>query len=208
MFALHLQYHSDKLDVWTRIILFEYNENASDERVKGLLLRAQQLHGESLKLYLIFFQIELENKREADPELALQHATIVYTGGKKKFPNNFNYFLEMLQMVDKFEYARSIQTMILKDMTEIFANAEIMWHTFAQRERNGLATDNFNEKVRGRRRNSSVDGDQCMSGLEDNFKMNLEIIKSDDPTLRKQIECSVQIYEESVKEVCVSKFIW
>lgn len=191
------------MDVWTRVILYEYNEKASDERVKGLLLRAQQKHPEAQKLYLIFFQVELENKREAEEELALQHATIVYANGKKTFPSNFDYYMDMLTMVDKFAYAHSIQTAILNDMTEIFANDEILWHTFAQRERTGLPTANFHEKVRGRQRDNG-DGDQSMNGPDDQFKMNLEIVKSEghaNPTLRKQVECCVQVYEESVKVV-------
>lgn len=191
------------------MILYEYNENASDERVKGLMLRAQQLHPESQKLYLTFFQMELENKRKADEELALQHATIVYTNGKKKFPNNFNYYLDMLKMVDKFDYAHSIQTMILNDMSEIFRNDDILWHTFAQRELIGLSTGNFRETIRngGRDNNGYGDGvvDHHMNGGGDDcFKMSLDMIKTEEQVpayLRKRIEYSVQIYEESVKVV-------
>lgn len=214
-----VQFHSDKPDVWTRVILCEYNENASDERVKGLMLRAQQMHPESLKLYLTFFQIELENKRQADEELALQHATIVYNNGKKRFPTNFNFYLEMLTMVDKFNYAHSIQTAILNDMSETFKNDDILWHTFAQRELIGLTTGKFLDSIRGGGGGGGGDGDgdgddeaedvgeddddHHMNGLDD-IRMNLEIVKSEEqvqPYLRKRIEICVQIYEEAVKVV-------
>lgn len=171
------------------------------------MLRAQQLHPESQKLYLTFIQMELENKRQADEELALQHATIVYTNGKKKFPNNFNYYLDMLKMVDKFEYAQSIQTMILNDMSEIFRNDDILWHTFAQRELIGLSTANFREMIRNSGRENGYDEgviDHHMNGVDDCFKMSLDMIKTEEQVpayLRKRIEYSVQIYEESVKVV-------
>lgn len=171
------------------------------------MLRAQQHHPESQKLYLTFFQMELENKRQADEELALQHATIVYNDGKKKFPNNFNFYLDMLTMVDKFEYAHSIQKMILNDMTEVFRKEDILWHTFAQRELIGLSTANFVDTIRcsgSETGNYENVGDHHSNGVDDHCKMNLDIVKSEEnaqPFLRKRIEISVQIYEESVKVV-------
>lgn len=182
------------------------------------MLRAQQLHPESQKLYLTFFQIELENKRKADEELALQHATIVYNNGKKKFPNNFQYYLDMLKMVDKFDYAHSIQTMILNEMSETFQNEDILWHTFAQRELIGLSTGNFRETIRNSGRdNNGYGGDgsgvvdhHMNGGPDDCFKMTLDMIKTEEQVpayLRKRIEYSVQIYEESVKVVRPNLFI-
>lgn len=100
----HFQFHSNKADVWIRAILWEYNENFNEERVKGLLLRAQQHHPDNQKLYLTFFQIELENKRQADDELALQHANVVYNNGKQKF-TDIAFYIEMLKIVDMFEFA-------------------------------------------------------------------------------------------------------
>lgn len=185
------------------MILYEYNENASDERVKGLMLKAQHRHPESQKLYLTFFQMELENRRKADEDLALQHATVVYAEGKKKFPTNFNYYLDMLKMVDKFEYAHSIQAMILNDMTETFRNDDLLWHTFAQRELVGLSTGNFRETIRNSGRDNGA-VDHHMNGADDCFKMSLDMIKTEEQVpayLRKRIEYSVQIYEESVKVV-------
>lgn len=188
--SLYCQFHSDKADVWIRAILWEYNENFSEDRVKGLLLRAQQLHPESRKLYLTFFQIELENKREADENLALQHATVVYTNGKKKF-NNATYYIEMLNIVDQFSYANSIQEMILNDMREMFPLEDIMWHTLAQRELNGLPTAKSIES-------------NC--GEDDENKLNLKNVKIEADasalqSLRKRIETCIQVYEEAVKMV-------
>lgn len=167
------------------------------------MLKAQQRHPESQKLYLTFFQMELENRRKADEELALKHATVVYSNGKKKFPTNFNYYLDMLKMVDKFDYAHSVQATILNDMSETFRNEDVLWHTFAQRELVGLPTGNFRETFRnGGRDNGAVD--HHANGADDCFKMTLDMMKTEEQVpahLRKRIEYCVQIYEESVKVV-------
>lgn len=94
--------------MWIRTILWEYNENFNDGRVKNLLFRAQQRHPESQKLYLTFFRIELENKRKSVELEALQHADVVYASSKKKF-TNIEFYIEMLNIVDKFGYAHTIQ---------------------------------------------------------------------------------------------------
>lgn len=188
-----LQFHGDKPDVWIRAILWEYNENYQDHRVKGLLLRAQQRHPESQKLYLTFFQIELENKRKADESLALQHADVVYSNGKKKF-TNIEYFIDMLNIVDKFGFAKSIQQTILDDMRRLFPRHELLWHTLAQRELNGLSPND------------------CTTDITDSVKREGDDIRNShgkvaDPsasvthTLKKRIELAVQIYDAAVKEV-------
>lgn len=78
-------------------------------------------------------QIELENKRKAEPELALKHATVVYADGKEKF-TKIDYFLEMLKIVDRFGYASALQATILEDLCDKFAHNERYWHTVAQRQ--------------------------------------------------------------------------
>lgn len=186
--------------MWVRAILWEYNENFNDERVKSLLLRAQQRHPESQKLYLTFFQIELENKRQS-PELeALQHADIVYTSSKKKF-TNIDFYIEMLGIVDKFSYASSIQQNILDDMRELFPREEILWNTLAQRELHGLSAIDCTIDFTGLIKMEGVNNKD-----EDN-KSNIKKLKIEDltapsqHTLRKRIELCMQIYEEAVKVV-------
>ena len=75
-------------------------------------MRAKQRHPESQKLYLTFFRIELENKRNSIEVEALQHADVVYSSSKKKF-NNIGFYIQMLDIVDKFSYAHTIQSRIL-----------------------------------------------------------------------------------------------
>lgn len=148
--------------------------------MKGLLLRAQHLHPESQKLCLTFFQIELENKREADESLALQHAQIVYTNGKKTF-TNVTFYIEMLNIVEKFSYANSIQQMILHDLREMFQHEEMMWHTLAQRELNGLSTNQF------------------IKLENEGNSMNEDVLSAAQNAYRKRIEKCVEIYQEAVQ---------
>lgn len=192
--------HHDKPEVWIRAILWEYNENFNDTRVKNLLLNAQNRHPESQKLFLTFFQIELENKSQLSDFEALRHADVVYTSCKKKF-TNIEFYIEMLSIVDRFSYASSIQQNILEDMRLLFPRDEKLWHILAQRELHGL---------------SAVDCTMDFSGLikmegsmnkDEDSKFNLKKLKIEDlsapanHTLRKRIELCMQIYEESVKVV-------
>lgn len=133
-----VQFHGDKPAQWIKAVMWEYTENYQDHRVKGLLLRAQQRHPDSQLIYSTFFLIELENKRKSSTELVLQHADVVYTNGKKKF-TEIGFFFDMLQIADKFSFAKCIQQEILNDMRQMFPREALLWHTLAQRELNGLS---------------------------------------------------------------------
>lgn len=213
------KFHSDNPEVWIRTILWEYNENYNDERVKSLLLRAQQRHPESHKLYLTFFRIRLENKRKSDELEALQHADVVYASSKKKF-TNIEFYIEMLNIVDKFSYAHSIQQRILDDMREMFPRAEILWHTLAQRELKGLSnidcTVDFSGLIKlecdSESRNDSDPenkGDESADNRNEDTKMDLnlkkmkieELATPQQYTLKKRIEICVQVYESAVEVV-------
>ncbi|XP_031627058.1 U3 small nucleolar RNA-associated protein 6 homolog [Contarinia nasturtii] len=203
-FERMLQFHSDKVDVWIRAILWEFKENFNDERVKRLLLRAQQRHPTSEKLYLTFFQIELENKCQSDELEALQHADVVYSSSKKKF-TNIDFYIEMLNIVDKFKYASSIQQTILEDMRVMFPREEILWHKLAQRELNGLSTVDSTMDFSGviKTEGGECNGEDSKEGLK---KLKIENLSAPPQhTLRKRIELSTCIYEEAVKQIDTKK---
>lgn len=189
--------------MWIRAIFWEYNENYSDDRVKGLLLRAQQFHPESQKLYTTFFQIELENKRKSSEEIALKHADVVYANAKKKF-TNIEFFLEMLKIVDRFAYAKPLQQTILEEMQEKFAQHELMWHIMAQRELNAgvkeedsLADEIVTIKL--------DDSDESAEGESSTAAAQVEDTKeTPDAAERKRIEICVQVYETAIQAVIIS----
>lgn len=194
------QYHGDKPEVWLRAILWEYNENFKVDRVKDLLLRAQQRHPESQEIYLTFFRIELENKRQAAEMEALQHAEIVYTNTKKKF-TNIEFSIEMLNIANQFSYALSIQETILEDMRTMFPLEEILWHTLAQRELNGqssvVCSSEFTELIK-------TEGEGNKEGdSKENFKrLKMEHLAiPPQRTLRQRIQTCLNIYREAVKMV-------
>lgn len=167
--------------------MWEYNEHYNDERVKRLLWRAQQRHPESQRLYLTFFQIELENKRGSVELEALQHADIVYSQAKKKF-TNIDFYVDMLNIADRFKQASAIQQNILDDMRELFPREEILWNTLAQRELHGLSAIDCTMDFSGLIKMEGVTGKDVDS------KVNLKKMKIEDiaapsqHTLRKRIE--------------------
>lgn len=201
-----MQYHSDKEDVWIRAILWEFNENFNNERVKGLLSRAQQKHPKSKKLLLTFFQIELENKQKADEQIALQLADVVYMNGKINFKNEISFFIEMLNIADKFPYANPLQQSILDDMRSAFPNEELLWHTLAQRELNGMSpndcTINFKEIVKNENKGEEEEEEDTKPNTS---KMNVDPTAPTSHTLRKRIQLCTQIYDEAVKVINTHK---
>lgn len=191
--------------MWIRAIFWEYNENYSDDRVKGLLLRAQQFHPESQKLYTTFFQIELENKRKSNEEIALKHADVVYANAKKKF-TNIEFFLEMLKIVDRFAYAKPLQQTILEEMQEKFAQHELMWHIMAQRELNaGVEEDNLADEIVTIKLD---DSDESGEGESSTAATEAKDIKETrEAADLKRIEICVQVYETAIQSVKIIFFL-
>lgn len=185
--------------MWIRAILWEYNENYEEHRVKGLLLRAQQRHPEAQRIYLIFFKIELENKRKADETLAVQHAGVVYANGKKKF-SEIDYFIEMLSIADQFSYARSLQKGILDDMKQHFEHNELLWHTLAQRALNGfspvITSTEISENIK-KEAEEEADNDNIPEIADPEKGAPFQY------TLKKRIELCIYTYESSVVVVCI-----
>lgn len=193
-----LQYHGEKPELWLRAITWEYKENFNDERVKSLLLRAQQRHSENDNLYLKMFQIELENKRQSMQIEALQHAEVVYISSKKKF-TNIEFYLKMLNIADKYNYANSLRQKILDDMRDMFAFEEILWHSLAQRELNGLSVDDYAMDVKDLiKKEFKCEDTESKLNIK---KLKVELPIQQQPTLRKRIELCCQIYAEAVQVV-------
>lgn len=185
--------------MWIRAILWEYNENYEERRVKGLLLRAQQRHPEAQRIYLIFFKIELANKRKANETLAVHHAGVVYANGKKRF-SAIDFFIEILNIADQFSYARSLQNVILDDMKQNFERNELLWHTLAQRALNGFSPVITSTEISETIKKEAEEED-------DNDDIT-EIPDADKGTpfrytLKKRIELCIYTYESSVVVVCI-----
>lgn len=149
---------------------------------------------------LTFFQIELENKQKVDEHIAIQLADVVYANGKMNFKDEISFYIEMLNIADKFAYASPLQQTILDDMRSAFPNEELLWHTIAQRELNGLShndcTINFKEMIKNEENED-----------DDDTKPNKMIVDPTAPashTFKKRIELCVQIYENSVKIPCLN----
>lgn len=158
-------------------------------------MRAQQHHPQSQKLYFTFFQIELENKRKSEEKLALERAKVVYTNVRKKF-TDLKFFIEILSIADRFAYASSIQKTILDDMREFFPREELLWHTLAQRELNGLSTNDCSVHL-----SDVKEEDEDSKPKFGKLKMIDTQTNSNSQSLRKRIELCVQIYDAAVTAV-------
>lgn len=185
-------------------------------------MRAKQHHPESQKLYLTFFRIELENKLKTIELDAIKHADVVYASSRKKF-SNIEFYIEMLDIVDNFSYAHTIQSRILSDMRTMFARNELLWHTLAQRELKGLSVEcNVDCKAelikvecQSEEMNYSDSENRCSEDAEngnEDVKMDvdLENVKTEESaepqpnTLKKRIEICIQIYEAAVEWVSLT----
>lgn len=189
------QYHGDKIEVWIQAIWWEQNENKNSERVKSLLVRAQKRHPDNQKLFLTLFQIELENKCDCN------ELESILNNNKDKFLK-IEFYIDVLNVVDKFSYAGSTKQKIVNNMREQFYNNETMWHTLAQRELSGIPTTDYSMDL-----TSSMKSDGEKNTTED-VELNMKELRIDgqsvvptQQTLRKRIELCIQVYEEAVKVV-------
>lgn len=206
------QHHNDKPDVWIRAILWEYNENFNDERVKSLLVRAQQHLPAAQKLYTTGFLIELENKSKLDEAQATQRAEAIYGSSKAQKFINIEFYIEMLEILDKFSYAHSIQQQILDDMQEMCPHAELRWHTMAQRELKGLNSKincavDFSGLIKMECDSENNKNEDNAANDSKNIDLNLKKMKIEDlatpphHTNTKRIELCIKTYEDAVKDV-------
>lgn len=200
--------------MWNRAIFWEYTENFQEQRVKGLLISALHRHPESLLLYATFISINLENKERVDDEKALLHAETIYSIGKGKF-ENIDYYLEILNITDKYIYAKKLQDQILTDIKLKFPHSELMWHTLAQRELKGLSQTDIEATVQSSGVQLDKDEDTkttddrvsstSNSELEGETQITDASVASDaapvPKTLRECIEGTIQIYQVAIKIV-------
>lgn len=207
------QFHGDNVDVWLRAILWEYNENYSDERVKSLWIRALQKLPNAPKLYVTGFRIELENKCKLDETEAIQRAKEMYANSRAQQFKNIEFYMELLEILDGFSYAQSIEQHILNDMQEMCPHSEVRWQRMAQRELNGHATKNttincpvdFSGLIKMESDAERNDNGKIIDATQMN--LNLKMMKIENlsgtshNTLAKRIESCTKVYEDAVKDV-------
>lgn len=182
--------------------------NYNKERVKGLLLRAQQHHPDSELINLIFFEIELENGREADEELALKHAIVIYTSATKQF-DGIQFYLKMLKTIDRYPYANALKETMLHDLKEKFAGDELMWHTMAQRVLNDTSEEDklndLKDDVDAMEEDGDADGDENDKKPEKKVQLSAEDRqKALEVLQRKRLDLVVAVYKKAIEEVIIN----
>lgn len=178
-------------------------------------MRAQQQLPAAQKLYTTGFRIELENKIKLDEVEALQRAESMYESSRAQKFINAEFYIEMLDILDKFNYAHAIQQRILDDMQEMCPHAEIRWHTLAQRELKGLTSKincavDFSGLIK--MECDDVENNKNEGGATTdakNIDLNLKKMKIEDlaapphHTSAKRIESCIKTYEDAVKDVMI-----
>lgn len=176
-------------------------------------MRAQQQLPEAQKLYTIGFRIELENKCKLDELDVVQRAEALYASSRVQKFTNAEFYIEMLEIIDKFSYAHAIQQHILDDMQEMCPHSEIRWHTLAQRELKGLSSKiNCAVDFSGLIKMECDDAENNKNTGSKNIDLNLKKMKIEDlaapphHTNAKRIESCIKTYEDAVKDVTIIFF--
>lgn len=144
---------------------------------------------------------------------ALEHASAVYTRTKELF-TNIEFYIDMLKIADKFEYASSIQRNILNDMREMFPRNEFLWNMLAQRELKGsssiccptkslksIKTEKYNSENEERKFNQSIEKLNISEHPAVSAQHHIKEDGESDKEKEKCIESLSRIYEEAVKMV-------
>lgn len=95
-------------------------------RVKALIRGAEQRHSDYPKLYIKFIQIELESK--SSNNVKLQHATVVYENAKKRM-TEYDFYIDVLNTIKKYSYAKPLLITVAKDMASKFTCCVTVWYT-------------------------------------------------------------------------------
>lgn len=184
----------------------ESGEEFNEDRIKGLLVRALQRHPYYENFYWKHFEIELKNKSDLLEHEATQRAADVFTICKDKF-ERVEVFIELLKITDRFPFAYTLNKDILKYLQEHFAKEPIMWHSLAQRELNGMTTNEYAMELVENMGSDYEDELIEFENLQNNFnEMNIE----DEPRRVKEktrLELCHFMYSKGVKAVN-TKAMW
>lgn len=134
-----IQFHADKPETWQKAVMWEHEETKNRDRVKHFILGGLQRHPKYQDLYLTFIKLKLlegVDRKEEDQAKLIAQAELIYKDGKSNIKTT-EFIVGVLEIVSKFEFARSFEAAILADMQANHRNSELMWHTLAKRELNG-----------------------------------------------------------------------
>lgn len=142
IFDKMLQFHADKPETWLKAVMWEHAETKNKERVKHFILGGLQRHPKSQELYFAFIKLKLiegadlkEEQNEARDKLISQ-AELIYKEGKTSI-GSIEFVVGVLEIVSEFDFARSLEAIVLADMQANYRDSELMWHTLARRELKG-----------------------------------------------------------------------
>lgn len=165
-----IQFHADKPETWQKAVMWEHEETKNKERVKHFILGGLQRHPKSEILYFTFLKLKLLEGDKLKVEDSdgkdklITQAELIYKDGKENI-SSIEFIVGMLEIVSRFEFARSLEALILSDMQSGYRDSELMWHTLAKRELSGRHLSAIQEEGHENAKSSSsspVDPIKCI----------------------------------------------
>lgn len=173
-----LQFHSDKPEVWLKAVMWEYIETKNMIRVKHLLTTSLKHHPTCIDLHKAFIQIELDEVQAAfdcqekttveenEIALALTQCFTFYKNSKTII-DDVGFYLELLDVTQKFPYAKNLTKEIVSDVQEKYETIPKTWHFFAQSELHGRSFQDLDSlEERSTRQNIQKCVETYQNGLQ------------------------------------------
>lgn len=196
-----LSYHKDK-DVYLEAADFEM-EQKNFISASRLLIEAIGKHptcGE-LSQRQIYNNLKQGQENEDARPNALKSALSVYQATSSNF-KTVNFFIDALNMVQEFDFAKPLQDLILSDVMRKHADEELTWNMLAVRHINGFFY-NAPETV-----DISIDSasiDPVIISIDENViedveltKPQEEVQKEPERSLEERLEMGITIYEKAI----------
>lgn len=198
IFEQMLKFYPKDPVVWIRAIIWEFEEHKNIAKVRKYCLQGICENGTHLPLFYMYIQIELQVGEQAiaqggeDVEFTINRVKLIYNTAKKN-ALDISLYIDILEIVQKFDFVPSIEEEIIQDMEKLYPRNELFWHTLALRELMGLH----------RRVDGEVDDPADYETSNENQAITRPRIKH----LAKRIENCINVYEKATFELKTAK-IW
>lgn len=193
-----MKFYPKQPDVWVRAIIWEFEEHKNITKVRKYCLQGICENGSYLPLFSLYIKIELQVGEQAisqdgeDVELTINRVKLIYDTAKKNAPD-ISLYIDILSIVQNFEFVPSIEEEIIRDMEKLYARNELFWHTLALRELMGL--------------HRKVNGEEDDPSVYETSNENQAITRPRIKYLAKRIENCINVYEKATSELKTEK-IW
>ncbi|CAO1326295.1 unnamed protein product [Diamesa serratosioi] len=204
-----LNYHKDK-EVYLEAAEFEM-EQKNFTSASRILIEAIGKHPtcRELSQRQIYNNLKQGQDNEDARPNALKSALSVYQATSSNF-KTVNFFIDALNMVQEFDYAKPLQDLILLDVMRKHADEELTWNMLAVRHINGLfynapETVDISVESASTEPMEPISVDENVSEEADMIKSNDELQKEPERTLEERLKMGITIYEKAISTIKTQK---